>query len=301
MMTTNWALKHVQAFLKACGDITRRPITSMMVFIVLGIALTIPASMAILIKNLQNVVQGFHHETQISVYLKPGTSPANAQNLLKQIQKNPAVRSAQYISPDEGLKRFSKNSDFNDVLADLPNNPLPGVIAIEPTSNNTLALKNLSQQIQNNSAVDQVQLDYAWLDRLLQISEMAKRIVTFLAILLGLGAVLIIWNTIHLILQEHHREINLYQLVGATRSFIRRPYLYMGLIYGLLSGIIAWIIVTIATFWLQKPAEKLALSYGSQFQLHGFGVENSLLLFIIAAGLGLLGAVVALQRPLNQA
>ncbi len=297
-LTLNFFSRHLQALLKACGDISRRPFSSIMVVMVLAIALTIPTSLGLLVRNLQVLSQGFHPEQEISVYLKMGVSAADAQLLIKKWRGNSSVISARYISPDEGLNQFRQATGFNDIIHDLPTNPLPGVIVIKP--DDISQINDLVSVINKSDQVDQVQLNYAWLDRLNQISEIAKHIVIFLGVILTVGVVLIVWNTIHLIMQEHYREISIYQLVGATRAFIRRPYLYMGLLYGLFSGFLAWLTVTFTLFWLKQPIQKLVLSYGTAFQLDTFGFSGSILFLLFAALLGFLGAVIALQKPLRQ-
>ncbi len=85
--------------------------------------------------------------------------------------------------------------------------------------------------------VEMVQLDKEWAERFLALVHLAHRITYGIALFLGIGVLLIISNSIRSATQQHHKEISVIQLLGGTQRFIRRPFLYVGMIYGLLGAI----------------------------------------------------------------
>ncbi len=121
-----------------------------------------------------------------------------------------------------------------------------------------------------------------------------------LATLLGLAVLLIIGNTIRLEIQNRHAEIEITKLIGATNGFIRRPFLYTGLWYGLFGGIIAWLLVAISILLISGPVAQLAMLYQSAFDLSSLDITTTLLLLSGSAGLGLLGSWIAVGRHLSE-
>jgi len=144
-----------------------------------------------------------------------------------------------------------------------------------------------------------VQLDLIWVKRLFQFMELGQRLVWALAALLGLAVLLIIGNTIRLAIENRRDEIRVVKLVGGTDAFVRRPFLYTGIWFGLGGGIIAWILLNIGLFWLSGPVEQLINLYGSEFSLKGLSFSDSLLLILDGVILGWLGAWLAVARHLS--
>jgi cell division transport system permease protein len=293
-------LRHVQACLVSLGQITQTPLTSIMILIVIAIALALPASLFMLLHNTQQLSKTWQDSSQISLYLKKDTSSDRVQQLLQQLQTRPNVANASYISPEQGLAEFQRNSQFSDILNTLKTNPLPGVIVVTPSATATPAtLQQLTTYVQNLPEVDQAQMDMTWVKRLHEILIVGKRIVLVLGCLLAVGVLLIIGSVIHLETQSHKQEIQVFKLVGATNAFIRRPFLYTGILYGLFGSIIAWFIAMSMLWSLSTPVKNLTQLYGSQFQLHGFGLGYSMLLLFIGILLGLIGAWLAVNRHLS--
>ena len=89
------------------------------------------------------------------------------------------------------------------------------------------------------------------------------------------------------------------KLVGGTDAFVRRPFLYTGIWYGLGGGIGAWLIINALLLWLSGPVSSLVGAYSSQFSLSGLGFLDTLALLLVSAALGLLGAWLAVGRHLS--
>jgi cell division transport system permease protein len=147
--------------------------------------------------------------------------------------------------------------------------------------------------------IDQAVLDLEWVQRLYSMMALGKRLVIALAALLALGVLLVVGNTIRLAIESRRDEIVIVKLVGGTNAFVRRPFLYTGLWYGLGGGILAWLIIGFGLFWLSSPVAELAGLYRSQFELQGLGIGDSLMMWLCGGLLGLAGAWLAVSRHLG--
>jgi len=277
------------------------PGSSLMTWLVLAIALSLPMTLYVSLENVKQLSRNWDQTSQISVYLKKGVLERFANEMTQDIADWPNVSSAIYIGPDQALKEFSATTGLSDVIFGLADNPLPGVISVIPrlANQDENTLEQLQQKLQALRHVDSVQLDLMWVKRLYQFMELGQRLVWALAALLGLAVLLIIGNTIRLSIESRRDEIRVVKLVGGTDAFVRRPFLYTGLWFGLGGGLIAWILLSAGLFWLSGPVEQLISLYGSEFTLQGLGFVDSLLLIFDGVILGWLGAWLAVSRHLS--
>lgn len=292
---------HLRAAISSWGRLMRTPVATLMTLIVIAIALALPSALFVLLENAKQVSQGWDDSSQISLYLKMDTTQNQIQPLLDQLQKNPNIAAVKYISPAQGLVEFQQQADFQNALSALTQNPLPAVILVRPTATlaSPTAIKELLQQLKSIPQVDMAKLDLQWIKRLYAIIALSKRLAYAMGALLGLGVLFIIGNTIHLNLQRYRREIEVFKLVGATDSFIRRPFLYTGMLYGLLGSLIAWLLVSSLLWSMQAPAQKIAKLYGSHFQLQNLTFSAGLFLMLGGILLGLAGAWLAVGKHLR--
>lgn len=292
---------HLQAALLSLGQIARTPVTSAMIVIVIGIAFTFPMTLLVLLKNVSSITQHWDGHSPIVLYLKSQVDPHEAQALGKQLTKISGIEKVDYISPAQGLADFQQQSGFNQMLSVLKENPLPSVLVVTPQSTwqTSTAMASLLDTLKQLPQVDIAQLDLTWVKRLNALLQLASRATYALAILLSLGILFIIGSTIHLATERHRDEIFVYQLVGASNAFIRRPFLYTGMWYGLIGGIIACILVVALFIWMNAPTQLLAKLYGSDFVLHTLNVEEGIHLLLLGIVLGWLGSWAAVYRHLK--
>lgn len=290
---------HLRAAFSSFGSIVRAPLVSFLTIAVIGVTLALPVSFYVLLENLHEVAQNWSN-TQISLYLKPNISYSQTQDLLQQLRNNSHLAKVEYISPQQGLNEFIQSLGLSDI-GNLGKNPIPPVVVVQPIKSlikDPEAIHELANSLGKLPEVKTIQLDMQWLQRFHNIVELTRRIVTALAVLLGIGVLLIVGNAIRLATQNERREISVLKLVGATNAFIRRPFLYSGVWYGLFGGLIAWAIVSVVVFWLQDPVIKLAASYGSNFYLQGLSTTNGLHLLLASVLLGLIGSWFVVNRSL---
>jgi len=293
--------RHLWVAGESLGQLLRAPLATLMTAAVIAIALALPSGLYLLLANVQAITSGWQDSAQISVFLKPGTHETAALRLQQHIKSWPNVADVQYISSDQALTEFKSQSGFGDVLNNLDDNPLPPVLILYPRVglDKPQILEQLAQQARGQLLVDHVQLDMEWVRRLAAMIDLGQRGILLLGAVLGIAILLIIGNTIRLTIFNRRQEIVVTKLIGATNAFIRRPFLYTGIWYGLMGSVLAWLLLSLLTQLLTAPVQALAQLYQSQFTLDGLNLWQSLLLIFTGISLGFIGSWVAASRHLQ--
>jgi len=302
--TTNrisaYLLHHLQSLIFSLGKIYQAPTTTIMTIAVIGITLSLPGGFYLFLKNIDAMAGDFRSSSQISLYLDLDVSEKRARAVEKDIGSMAQVESTRFISRDQSLEEFRQDSGFGKSIDTLSSNPLPHTIVVEPVAADTFEIRNLVNKLQAMPEVEIAKLDTEWLERLYTIIEIAKRSVTIITILFSCAVLLIIGNTIRLDIQNRYQEIIVTKLIGATDAFIRRPFLYGGVWYGLLGGLFSWLIVEIGYLAISGPLERLNLLYQSEMTLITFSFHDFIILITSSTLLGLAGSWIAVARHLNQ-
>jgi len=282
---SNFVIAHMQSCISSLGKLTRNLFASILTVCVIGIALALPTGLFVVLDNMQQLGNDWQQGSQISLFLKMDVTPEEAKQLVNKIKASDLSTKVEFISPEEGLKTLEKHSGFSDVLAELNENPLPSVIEVYPSKLNPTPqeLAALEKRLKQFPEVDIAQLDMEWVQRLHSMIALAERIVFALAILFGIGVLLTVGNTIRLAIAHYKKELEIIQLFGATDAFIRRPFLYTGLFYGFLGGLIASILVTVFKFSLQGPVSNVMGLYNSSLTLNGLSFSSFLILLIFSS------------------
>lgn len=295
-------INHIRVFLSSLGELTRRPIASMMTIAVIAIALAMPSGLYVLLNNVNQVSADWDSSAQMSLFIKTNVSTKKVQRLANRLNLRNDIESTKIITPEEALDDFVRISGFGDVLNSLDKNPLPAVIVIQPIidNDNPLQISQLLNDMKSMPEVDIAQLDLEWVKRLYTMLEIAYRAVWVVSILLAIAVLLTVGNTIRLDIQNRKEEIIVTKLIGATNAFIQRPFLYTGLWYGLSGSMLALILTNIALAMLQTPVHRLAVLYNSNFELIGLNLDNSLTLILTSCVLSLGGSWLAVGRQLSK-
>ncbi|WP_123105434.1 permease-like cell division protein FtsX [Acidithiobacillus sulfuriphilus] len=291
----------IEAGRNALSALGRQPISTAMTVLALAIVIALPVGLFTVLTNMENLLGNWRNQAQISLFLHKDASPQAIQHLQKALAQTKGVVEVRYVSADAALAEFQKHSGMVAAIQTLGENPLPAsfVVQLDPLRYPPSALQQLIGHWAQDPAVATAQSDLHWVARLQAILALGQRAALILAVLLALGAVLVMGNTIRLHIAQRRDEIDVASLVGATRSFIRRPFLYQGLLQGAVAGLVAWGIVVAAFYWLQVPVDRLAALYGTQFNLVALTPEQGATLVIASALLGWLGSLLAVGRHLD--
>lgn len=295
-----WLVRHAQVMLASLGRLSRTPLATTMTAAVIGIAIALPGGLHTLVSNVRSLSGAWDGSASLSLFLTPQVNEDGAAALSRRLTAWPEVGTTRVIGRREALAEFRRLSGFGEALDLLGENPLPVVILLQPSqaASSPDAAEALADRLDKLPEVELAQLDLQWVRRLHAITRAAERGIWVLTGLLSLAVLLIVGNTIRLEINNRRPEIEITKLVGATNAFIRRPFLYDGLWYGLLGGLIAWLLIALSLGLLQGPVAELAGLYDSRFDLAGLSLDGSLAVLGGSALLGLLGAWLAVGRHL---
>ena len=296
-----WLIRHLQTFFYTLGMLARAPLASFLTAAVIGMALALPSGLYVLLDNVQEATRGWDGNNEISLFLKLDVGDVEAGSLADSVQKWRSVAAVRVVTRDQALEEFRELSGFADVLdAFSSDNPLPAVIVVEPAEDagDTTKMEKLLGRLGELPQVDFAQFDLAWLKRLYAILRIVERSVVVLAVLLAAGVLLVVGNTMRLGIENRRQEIEIAKLFGATNAFIRRPFLYSGLLYGTMGAVMAWVLVWTCFLLLGEPVERLTALYSGDYQLQGLGALESAVLLSGGALLGLLGSWLSVGRQL---
>lgn len=295
-----WLESHRASLVDSLRRLGKQPIGSFFTCLVMAVALSLPMGLALLLDNVERLGGSWQRAAQISLFLQLDASDAEGQALREQIAAMADVSEAEWISREQALSEFQQQSGLGEALKELPDNPLPGVVVVTPQEVDKVALEALRLRLAELPKVQQAQLDLLWVERLSAMLKLGERFVFGLTLLLVMALLLVIGNTIRLHIENRRTEIEVIKLVGGTDSYVRRPFLYMGTLYGFGAGLLAWLLLAYGLGWLDDAVVRLAGLYGSDFALDGVPLADGLSLLLGAVLLGYIGAWLAVARHLNE-
>jgi cell division transport system permease protein len=294
-----WLAHHRLSAAESLLRVLDKPVASLLTWLVIGIALALPAGLSVALDNVGQVSANWDSPAQISLFLEDSVSGERAEALAAEVAASKQVATTRFVSAQDALAEFKTLSGFADVLDSLEENPLPHLILVTPQARlGEAAVAALRLELVQTQGVAEAVLDMAWLQRLNSLMELSRQVVLTVGALLVLGVLLILGNTIRLAIENRRDEIVIVKLVGGSNAFVRRPFLYTGLWYGVGGGAAAAVLVAASIWFLQAPVGRLALHYDSTFVLQGPGIMGALNLLILGGFLGLVGAWMAVGRHL---
>lgn len=290
--------RHAQALLSAFGRLLRQPLGTVLTVFVIAIALALPTTLWLLVKNARIATGDVTDSIELSVFFKADVPLEQAEQLAAAARQRPGVGAVTLIAADDALEEFRQYSGFGAALDALQGNPLPHVIVVKPEVlyANPSGVESLKRYLAAWPEVETVQFDGEWVRRLTAILDLLRNVFVVFAVVLGIGVLAVVGNAIRLEIRARRSEIEVTKLVGGTNAFVRRPFLYEGVIFGLLGGGAAVGIVSLAVASLIEPVGRLALLYGGQFVLSGIGAIEATVLVVGGALLGVIGAWLGAAR-----
>ena len=294
-----WRQQHAWCLRDSLRQLARRPLGTALTITVMGLALALPLAFYLLLSNVQHLATALGDSQAVSVFLTPSQGAEQAATLAQDLRGHADVGTVSLRTPQQGLAELAAVQGFGDALHALPNNPLPFVLLVEPrTGAGRAQVESLVKAMRTMPQVDLVQDNGQWRARLDALVALGRRVTLLLAVLLGAAAVLVIGNTVRLDIRGRADEIAVQQLIGASASFVRRPYLYEGVWYGLAAGVVAVLLVLLLEAILAAPVRDLVASYAGRLHFGALSWGTLVITLAIALVLGWLGAWIASSRHL---
>lgn len=296
----SWFYHHLHVMQLTLHRLRTMPVSSLLNVLVIGVALSLPTGGYVLLQNVQSLTDKLVGTPQISIFLNMAVSKEDISHFSKQLEQHADISSVEFVPREEALLQLQQSTGLADVTGGLAQNPLPHAFIVHPKNNDAGSLEILRDELRTWPKFDHVQLDSAWARKLEALLKFGRLAVLILAVLLSFALVAITFNTIRLQILTQREEIEVSKLIGASNAFIRRPFLYFGLIQGLLGGSAAWLIITVSLALLNASLLELTSLYASNFSLHNLSAGDSLTLLLFSAYLGWLGALLSVSQHLWQ-
>ena len=290
--------RHFHALLLVLERLARNKLSSLMIVLVIALASAFPALFYLGIEQLGGYTQKLQQETEISVFLALDTSAPMVSKIQASLKANAAIKHIEFVPKDLAWQRMQTKQRGDNVAVQIEKNPLPDAFFIQAQSSSPTALEALQHSLQGLPNVDHVVLNSEWVNRLAALTILAKQVVLFVAVLLGIALILIIGNTIRMQILTQKDEIEVSHLIGATNTFIRTPFLYAGTLYGLFGGMLATAIIALSIVLFNSAAAPFAAHYHSQVNLPPFSLPLALVVSGTTVLMGWLGAYIAVMRSI---
>ena len=293
-----WLNQHLHALQIASRRLFARPIGSLFTILVIGLVASLPAFAYLVVNNVARLVGNLDPEPKLSVYLKTTAGEAEVAAVKQRLSTTANIASSRFVSKETALAEL-ESAGITDVAKTLEQNPLPHAFVIKPKSIEAAALDDLKNLIQSWAEVDVVELDSDWARKLSAFVEFGKHAVFFLTLVLGLALVFVMANTIRLQIMNQREEIEVSRLIGATPSFIRRSFLYFGILQAMLGGLLALGLVTLGIYGLNQATAPLVKLYAGEFSFRKPDVEFGTAMILALAVLAMFSAGFAVRRTLR--
>jgi cell division transport system permease protein len=281
---------------EALNVFRRAPALSILSITTIAFSLYVVGLFGLVALNLREALRGVEQRVEVVAYLLRGTPPESIAQASEDIAAFPEVQRVTFVSEDEALTRArAELVEFRDAYRDLAVNPLPASLEIQlkEGSRDAVHAQQVAERLRGIGFIDDVRYGREWVEKLDRLRNIGGLVGMSIGLAFAAVAVVIIGVTIRITVLQRAREIAIMRLVGATRGFIRGPFLLEGALKGLLGGILA-VIMCYASYLLFRNQSELATS-GIVF----FKTPQMLLgiLFGIAIGLG--GSLVSVGRQLK--
>lgn len=294
-----WLRHQKRALTVALLRLAAHPLSTLLTALAMGVALSLPAGLYLALANLSRLAGDLPAQPEISVYLAADATAAQKAALAERLKK-PDIERARFVVRDQALAQLAAGQGLTDITAGLAENPLPDAWIVRPRDTARNALNRLHDELARLPGVAETQLDSAWAERLQALLAIGRTGVWLLAALFAIALAAISGNAIRAQVLARRDEILVSRLIGATDRYVRRPFLYLGAVQGLLGGLAAAAVLAVAGTVLRGPVEHLATLYGSAWRLHPPTAPELLALFAFTALFSWLGAWVSVTRTLRR-
>lgn len=284
------------------ADLIGKKYGTLLTILVIAVSLTIPTVSFLLWKNVHTAATQFSPESELTLYLHKNLSEEDSNQVVEKIRQLEGVESLNYISRQESLKQFKSWSGFNEELDILDDNPLPAVVMVKPSKEFQPSEKRqtLYQQLSELKGVEEVRMDNDWLEKLTALTWLIAHVAIFCTVLMTLAVCLVIANSIRSDVYSSQAGIKVMKLLGATEGFILRPFIYTGIIYGVLGALFAGLFSALIIGYFTSAVQYVTDIFAVSFNLSGLGLGEMLFLLIICAAIGYVSAWISAKKYIQQ-
>ena len=293
-----WLAQHAQALNLVLRRFKTNKLSTLLICVAIGVTLALPSIMYAVLDSVSGIANNVKSESQISVFLASSHNENNVQAIKLALEKNTAIKTFKFVTKEDALSQLQTANANNEVLNSLENNPLPDAFFVEPSKLDANSIESLKNDLSKLDGVEEVIVDGAWIKRLNYLLLLGKKAMLILTGLLAFALVAVIGNTVRMQIFTQQAEIELSRLIGATKSFIRRPFLYAGALYGFMGGLFALLITFVVIYLFNQSLAPLAAEYQTDFSLSLPSSYTSGITCLMSLLVGLVSAYLAVSKTL---
>ncbi|WP_174873588.1 permease-like cell division protein FtsX [Vogesella oryzae] len=258
---------------QALRKMLRQPVGNLLNLLMLAIAMSLPVTLFLTAGSLQHWVGKLTAAPQITLFMELSAEQADLAAVQSSLSAHPRVASFRFIGRDQALRDLEQRSGLSGIREGLDSNPLPDAFVVTPKAGTTPdELDMLQKELSGLPMVEQSQFDAAWARRLHGLLDIAVKLAWLLGASFGIALVLITHNTIRMQILARQEEIEVAKLIGATDSFIRRPFLYHAFWVGLLSALLCWGLSSLFVSQAAPALNEFSHLYGENISLAGLNL-----------------------------
>lgn len=299
---SNWLNQHIQTLTLVLDRLRDNMLSTFMICLVIGVAMCLPSLFYLAVDNLSKLTDHIQKDTEISLFLNVDAGDGAIKTIERQLVQNKDIERFHLVKKEDAWQELQlksrSNQDVNDAVSQLGKNPLPDAFFIQAKSTDPDSLIQLKDTLQNLPNVELALLNTEWVKRLSSLLSLGKKVITIIAALLAVVLLVIIGNTIRMQILTQKDEIEVSNLIGATSSFIRMPFLYAGALYGLFGGLLAVLMLMGIIHAFNISMAQIAHLYSNDFRLSLFNLDLFLAVILTAICIGWTGSYIAVSRAI---
>lgn len=284
---------------RALANIRQNVFVNVVTVGTITLALLIVALFLLLVVNLENAAESWSERVQVTVYFDKELSPQEQTDIRNRIQSLPGTSKVSWISRDEALRRFKGRLKGQETLLEGVRPevlPTSFEIALKKSNRSSDAVEAYVSRLKTVPGIGEIQYGEEWVRRFNTFLTFMRLVGALVGGFLLVAVIFIVSNTIRLTIYARRDELEVMSLVGATRLFIKMPFLIEGLLQGVAGGLLSLIlVVAVYQLFLHNAGNFLTFNPATS-GLAFLPVELMLGLVLAGALLGVLGSLTSLRR-----
>jgi cell division transport system permease protein len=291
-----WLRALVYFFEEALTSLWRSRLVNAVSIGTIAVSLFVLGAFLTVASRLGDVVTRWTEKVQVIVYLDDRIEPRVLDSLEARLRDDPAVEATERVSREQALARFRQLfRDLSSLPEDLGENPFPASLEVnlKPGHQSPAEVQRLAKAFEGAPGVTEVQYDLLWIERLATGVRLVRGVGAFLGGILALAGVFTISNVIRLTIYAREDELDIMRLVGATRAYVKGPFVAEGMLQGGLGGVVAALMLWAALGWLSR-----ALASSELLGRASMTPPAPVPLLLVAGGMavGVAGSLLSLSR-----
>lgn len=291
--------QHINAIYTSLVSFKRAPLSSFWLIVILAIALSLPLALYLSTRQIEIALGKMPANPHLSVFMASNTSNQEISRTALYLQNNPLIQSVQYVDKEEALKHLAEQLQKKDLLNKLAKNPPLDAFVITAVQNDPNTVNSLARSLRNLPQVEHVQMNGKGIKIVYAFKQFGQHLTLLLAIILSFSFILLSYNMIQLRILNAADKIEVMHLIGASRAFIKRPFLYEALWQALCTVLLSSIL---SIFWVHqviKALQPILADYVLDLSSNTFiffNLSQLLAIILSVTVLFLLGTNWAMQR-----